>query len=153
MVSGLLYNTICKRLSLQTMDVCKQLSLSHVCSGCERSFSGPGPLNFHCRSCRLTKCQLQGALAKARELWERQKRLKFHTVDHSQAGNALCVTYPIATPTLTLASCESNPTAHSMADIEMPLSSHIDEQGAPPHITNVVCVVHGSRGRLLNYMR
>lgn len=64
-------------------------ALSHVCSACERPFAGPGPLNFHRRSCRTTKRQLRGTLAKARELWEAKKRRsKGHPPDEPQAGVA-----------------------------------------------------------------
>jgi hypothetical protein len=47
---------------------------SYTCSACERPFAGPGPLNFHRRSCRATKRSLQGVLAKAKALWETKKR-------------------------------------------------------------------------------
>lgn len=51
---------------------------SHTCGDCGRSFVGSGPLNFHLRSCRRTKRRLQGALAKAKALWEARKRSKKH---------------------------------------------------------------------------
>jgi hypothetical protein len=64
-------------------------ALSHVCSGCEWSFAGPGPLNFHRCSCRTTKRWLQGALAKAKELWEAKKLLKRHPLDKLQPEMAI----------------------------------------------------------------
>ena len=46
----------------------------HYVCGCGRSFPGPGPLNFHRRTCRSSKRRLQGALARAKELWETRKK-------------------------------------------------------------------------------
>lgn len=48
----------------------------YLCNGCERRFAGPGPLNFHRRSCRKTKHRLQGVLANAKEVWEARKKSK-----------------------------------------------------------------------------
>lgn len=44
-----------------------------MCS-CGRSFPGPGPLNFHKRTCQSSKKRLHGALAKVKELWRERKR-------------------------------------------------------------------------------
>ena len=49
---------------------------SYACSECGRSFAGLGLLNFHWCSCRTTKRQIQGALVKAKVLWEVRKRSK-----------------------------------------------------------------------------
>jgi hypothetical protein len=46
---------------------------AHSC-GCGRSFTAPGPLKFHQRTCKSTKKRLNIVLAKARELWESRKR-------------------------------------------------------------------------------
>jgi hypothetical protein len=46
-----------------------------VC-GCGRTFSGPGPFNFHRRACKSRKRLLQGALSKVKGLWEQRKRTR-----------------------------------------------------------------------------
>jgi hypothetical protein len=46
----------------------------HYACSCGRSFSAPGALNFHRRTCQSSKCCLHGALAKAKELWEKRKK-------------------------------------------------------------------------------
>lgn len=109
---------------------------SHVCSGCDRSFAGPGPLNFHQRSCRKTKRRLQGVLAKAKELWEARKRSKRHTLNEprmvdgrtpdppTQIPNS-----PLTTAIPTTAASGSNATAFSMAETKSPslpaVSTHV----------------------------
>jgi hypothetical protein len=117
---------------------------SHVCIDCERSFAGPGPLNFHRRSCRTTKRRLQGVLAKAKELWEARKRSKRHSPDEphpevavsstvgalTQAQDALLMA---ATPT----TCPSGGDV-TMAENGMPLvpeAIHMDPGG----IADMVC--------------
>lgn len=70
---------------------------SHVCSDCERSFAGPGPLNFHRRSCKTTKRRLQGVLAKAKEQWEAKKRSKRHPPDEPQHEVAISNTADLLT--------------------------------------------------------
>lgn len=42
----------------------------HICHACGRSFAGPGPLNYHMRSCRSSKRKLQGALSKVQQFWQ-----------------------------------------------------------------------------------
>jgi hypothetical protein len=69
----------------------------HTCSSCNRPFPGPGPLNYHRRSCQSTKRRLQGALAKAKELWEARKKLRRHPLEEqpndggSTADVAMCI--------------------------------------------------------------
>ena len=46
---------------------------AYACS-CGRSFPGPGPLNFHRRSCQSTKRRLSGALVKVKEIWQSRKK-------------------------------------------------------------------------------
>jgi hypothetical protein len=53
----------------------------HACSSCNRCFPGPGPLNYHRRSCQPTKRRLQGALAKAKDLWEARKKSRRQTLE------------------------------------------------------------------------
>jgi hypothetical protein len=51
-----------------------ELSGHHYVCGCGRSFSGPGPLNFHSRTCQPTKKHFHSALAQAKEIWEKRKK-------------------------------------------------------------------------------
>jgi hypothetical protein len=105
-------------------------TLSHVCSGCEQSFAGPGSLNFHRHSCRTTKRQLQGALAKGKELWEAKKLLNRHPLDKLQPEMAISRTAdpltqaqgPVTTLT-TEAGCPPVPM------LSAPI--HVDSMGAP----------------------
>lgn len=53
---------------------------SYVCS-CGRSFPGPGPLNFHKRTCQSSKKRLHGALVKVKELWKDRKRPRLDLPD------------------------------------------------------------------------
>ena len=57
----------------------------HVCS-CGRSFPGPGPLNFHKRSCRSSKKRLHGALARAKEIWQERKKQRLDLIEPEAAG-------------------------------------------------------------------
>ena len=57
----------------------------YVCS-CGRTFPGPGPLNFHKRSCRPSKKRLHGALARAKELWQDRKRLRLDSKTSEELG-------------------------------------------------------------------
>jgi hypothetical protein len=59
-------------LTLVSMEL-PRIVATYVC-GCRRSFSGPGPLNFHKHTCKSSKRVLQEALTKARDLWDRRKR-------------------------------------------------------------------------------
>jgi hypothetical protein len=45
----------------------------HICV-CGRSFSQPGALSYHQRSCKKTKTRLAGALLKAKDAWAVRKR-------------------------------------------------------------------------------
>lgn len=76
-------------LAFPARDTLSQLQVqAQVCTGCERRFSGSGPLNFHRRSCKKTRHQLQGVLAKAKELWEAKKRSRVHLLTEGQAGDS-----------------------------------------------------------------
>jgi hypothetical protein len=46
---------------------------THYCS-CGRPFPSSGPLRFHQRACKSTKKRLNGALALAKEIWEKRKK-------------------------------------------------------------------------------
>lgn len=48
------------------------------CDACGRSFSGPGPLHLHARTCPQGKKRRQGLLAKANEMWEARKKVRIH---------------------------------------------------------------------------
>jgi hypothetical protein len=50
-----------------------QLNEAYVC-GCRRSFTGPGPLKYHQRTCPAGRKRLHGALLKAKELWDGRKK-------------------------------------------------------------------------------
>lgn len=58
---------------------------SYLCS-CGRSFPGPGPLNFHKRSCRSNKKRLHGALARAKEVWQERKRPRLDSRESEESG-------------------------------------------------------------------
>ena len=47
----------------------------YVCGDCRRSFTGPGPLKLHQRTCQISKKCFRGVLSKAKEIWERKKKL------------------------------------------------------------------------------
>jgi hypothetical protein len=117
---------------------------SHVCTDCERSFAGPGPLNFHRRSCRTTKRRLQGALAKAKELWEARKRSKRHLSDEPQPELALSRAADALTqardPLLAAATPTTCPSGGDVTMAEtgrplVPVAIHMDSAG----IADTVC--------------
>lgn len=59
----------------------------HICNAYRRSFAGPGPLNYHMRSCRSGKRQLEGAL----QLWQdrsARKRRKLNLRSNLQSDSA-----------------------------------------------------------------
>lgn len=100
---------------------------SHACGDCGRSFAGPGPLNFHRRSCRTTKRRLQGVLVKAKALWEVRKRSKRHPLDEPQVGGSSTpdppshiLGLPLTTAVLTTATPGSNAAAFVGAVTEIP---------------------------------
>jgi hypothetical protein len=115
-------------LAFPTGDTLSQLQVQtqelEVCSGCERRFSGSGPLNYHRRSCRKTRHQLQGVLAKAKELWEAKKRSRVHLLAEGQAGDSANTPEPYTqTPGLTstsdaptLSNSESNSTINGRSE-------------------------------------
>jgi len=117
---------------------------SHVCSGCERSFAGPGPLNFHRRSCRATKRRLQGVLVKAKKLWEEKKQLKRHLLDEPQpekaAGNITDPLIMAATPTAS--SSGSHAALRWMAEVGSP-PIPTESESAPMDSAGVTDVVWG----------
>lgn len=53
-------------------------SAEYPCNDCGRSFAGIGPLNYHMRSCRSGKIQLQGALSTVHQFWQARKRRKLN---------------------------------------------------------------------------
>jgi hypothetical protein len=86
----------------------------HFCTDCDRPFAGPGPLNFHRRSCKKTKRRLQGLLEKAKELWEARKRSKRHPLSQPQAAGCIrdppTQTAPLTTAISTTATLGSTAT-------------------------------------------
>jgi hypothetical protein len=58
-----------------------ELGSNHYVCGCGRSFSGPGPLNFHKRTCQPSKRRLHAALATAKELWEKRKKPRLDSTE------------------------------------------------------------------------
>jgi hypothetical protein len=98
---------------------------SHVCSSCDQSFAGTGPLNFHQRSCKKTKRRLQGALVRAKELWEARKRSKRHPLGETQVvdGSPSDPPTQIPKPTFKLATAAtpgSSATSLGMAEAQTP---------------------------------
>ena len=103
-------------------------ALLHIFSGCEWSFAGPGPLNFHRCSCRTTKWRLQGALAKAKELWEAKKLLKRHPLDKLQPEMAI------------------SRTADPLTQAQGPVTTLTTEAGCPPVPTSSAPICVDSMG-------
>lgn len=50
----------------------------YTCNACGRIFAGIGPLNYHLRTCRSGKRQLEGALSAVSQIWQERKRRKLN---------------------------------------------------------------------------
>lgn len=50
----------------------------YTCNACGRTFTGIGPLNYHMRTCRSGKRQLEGALSAVSQIWQERKRRKLN---------------------------------------------------------------------------
>jgi hypothetical protein len=59
---------------------------SQYCS-CGKSFSLPGALKYHQRTCSRAKKRLAGVLAKAREAWNDRKKRRIEPVEHNHQDN------------------------------------------------------------------
>ncbi|KAG6905246.1 hypothetical protein DXG01_003988 [Tephrocybe rancida] len=51
------------------------------CTACEKTFSTPGALHYHARTCRSSKKRVGGALEKVREAWKTNKRRRLTHAD------------------------------------------------------------------------
>jgi hypothetical protein len=53
---------------------------------CGRSFAQSGALAYHKRSCKPSKRRLNGALEKAKEVWDAKKKRRVETTEHRNSS-------------------------------------------------------------------
>lgn len=75
----------------------------HMCNACGRSFVSLGSLNYHMRSCRSGKRQLEGALSKVHQLWQekvsrKRRRLNPQSGPQSTPAQAVATGQLVDTP-------------------------------------------------------
>lgn len=88
----------------------------YICS-CGRSFPGPGPLNFHKRSCRSSKKRLHGALARAKELWQERKKPRLDLKESEGPGSSQESDDRVNDPTPCAANMERDQSVETVRDL------------------------------------